>query len=274
LNDAQVRAGLKAEGIDVKDTLFVGGLHDTTTDDVHLYDGDVSASVHREVVAAFREQLDAAGRIARRERAPSLGLGDMPEAKLDDAIRARAADWSEVRPEWGLAGNAAFIVAPRLRTRGVNLGGRSFLHEYTWQDDAGYGVLELIMTAPMVVTHWINMQYHASTVDPLRYGSGNKVLHNVVGGHIGVMEGAGGDLRIGLAWQSVHDGTRERHEPLRLSVFIDAPADAIEGIMAKHAVVRDLVQHGWLFLHRFADDGAVHRRVGNTWSPVDVGTQA
>lgn len=270
LNDEQVRAGLRAEGIDVKDTLFIGGLHDTTTDDVHLYEGDVSVWVHRQSLLAFREQLDAAGRIARRERAPSLGLGDMPEAKLDDAIRARAADWSEVRPEWGLAGNAAFIVAPRARTRGVDLGGRSFLHEYTWQDDAGYGVLELIMTAPMVVTHWINMQYHASTVDPLRYGSGNKVLHNVVGGHIGVMEGAGGDLRIGLAWQSVHDGTRERHEPLRLSVFIDAPADAIDGIMAKHAVVRDLVHNGWLFLHRFADDGAVHRRVGNTWAPVQV----
>jgi uncharacterized protein YbcC (UPF0753/DUF2309 family) len=182
----------------VKDTLFVGGLHDTTTDDVHLYDGDVSVSVHREVVAAFRVQLDAAGRIARRERAPSLGLGDMPEAKLDDAIRARAADWSEVRPEWGLAGNAAFIVAPRLRTRGVNLGGRSFLHEYTWQDDAGYGVLELIMTAPMVVTHWINMQYHASTVDNRRYGSGNNVLHNEVARRLGVFEGNCGDLLIGL----------------------------------------------------------------------------
>lgn len=270
LNDEQVRAGLKAEGIDLKDTLFIGGLHDTTTDDVHLYEGDVSVWVQRKSLLAFREQLDTAGRIARRERAPSLGLGDMPDAKLDDAIRARAADWSEVRPEWGLAGNAAFIVAPRARTRGVNLAGRSFLHEYTWQDDTGYAVLELIMTAPMVVTHWINMQYHASTVDPLRYGSGNKVLHNVVGGHIGVMEGAGGDLRIGLAWQSVHDGTRERHEPLRLSVFIDAPADAIDGIIAKHAVVRDLVNNGWLFLHRFADDGAVHRRVGNTWAPVQV----
>jgi len=37
------------------------------------------------------------------------------------------------------------------------------------------------MTAPMLVTHWINWQYHASTCDPVRLGSGNKLLHNVVG---------------------------------------------------------------------------------------------
>ncbi len=55
-----------------------------------------------------------------------------------------------------------------------------------------------IMTAPMVVTNWINLQYHASTVDPTRYGSGNTMLHNVVGGRIGVFEGNGGDLRIGM----------------------------------------------------------------------------
>ena len=79
------------------------------------------------------------------------------------------------------------------------------------------------MTAPMVVTNWINMQYHASTVDNRRYGSGNKVLHNVVGGRIGVFEGNGGDLRIGLPMQSLHDGHTLRHAPLRLSVFIEAP---------------------------------------------------
>ncbi len=272
LNDADVRAGLVNAGIDVRGTLFLAGLHDTTTDDVTLYDGDVVTTDHLEAIAAFRAQLETAGRAARRERAPTLGLGDTSEAAIDAAIRARAIDWSEVRPEWGLAGNAAFIVAPRTRTRGVDLGGRAFLHDYRWQDDTNFGVLDLIMTAPMVVTHWINMQYHASTVDPLRYGSGNKVLHNVVGGHLGVMEGAGGDLRIGLAWQSVHDGTRERHEPIRLSVFIEAPAEAIDGVLAQHAVVRDLVHNGWLFLHRIADDngGAVYRRLASGWSRVEA----
>lgn len=184
-------------------------------------------------------------------------------------MRRRAADWSEVRPEWGLAGNAAFVVAPRERTRGVDLSGRAFLHEYRWEQDSGFGVLELIMTAPMVVTHWINLQYYASTVDNRRYGSGNKVLHNVVGGRLGVFEGAGGDLRIGLALQSVHDGTDWVHEPLRLSVVIEAPAEAIDGVIAKHALVRDLVVNEWLFLFRIDPaSGTISQRRADGWRTV------
>ena len=100
----------------------------------------------------------------------------------------------------------------------------------------------------MVVTNWINMQYYASVVDNTTYGSGNKVLHNVVGGRLGVFEGNGGDLRIGLPMQSLHDGEHWQHAPLRLSVFIEAPQAAIDSIIAKHAVVRQLVHNQWLHL--------------------------
>ena len=137
-----------------------------------------------------------------------------------------------------------------MRTLGINLQGRSFLHDYQWTQDADNSILELIMTAPMVVAHWINMQYYASTVDNGRYGSGNKVLHNVVGGHIGVFEGNGGDLRIGLPMQSLHDGRQWMHTPLRLSVFIEAPRERIEAVMDRHAVVRQLVENRWLSLFR------------------------
>ena len=128
-----------------------------------------------------------------------------------------------MRPEWGLAGNAAFIVAPRERSRHIDLEGRAFLHDYRFEDDKDHAILEAIMTGPLVVAHWINFQYYASTVDNARYGCGNKVLHNIVGGHLGVFEGNGGDLRIGLSLQSLHDGERWVHAPLRLAVFIEAP---------------------------------------------------
>jgi hypothetical protein len=117
------------------------------------------------------------------------------------------------------------------------------------------------MTAPMVVANWINMQYYGSVVDNRRFGSGNKVLHNVVGGAIGVLEGNSGDLRVGLSMQSLHDGRSWVHEPLRLSVFIEAPEAPIDDIIARHDLVRELVDNGWLHLLRIGEDGAVHRRL-------------
>jgi len=184
-------------------------------------------------------------------------------------VRKRSKDWSQVRPEWGLANNACFIVAPRSRTRGLDLKGRSFLHDYDWVKDDGFGILELIMTAPMVVTNWINMQYNASVTDNLKYGSGNKVLHNVVGGNLGVFEGNGGDLRIGLSLQSVHDGKRWMHQPLRLSVYIDAPQNEISAILERHKTVSDLVNNDWLFLfHWDRVSGDISRYAGGDWLPV------
>ena len=42
LNDPGVRAGLVGQGHRIPhDTWFLGALHDTTTDDVRIFDGDV-----------------------------------------------------------------------------------------------------------------------------------------------------------------------------------------------------------------------------------------
>ena len=184
----------------------------------------------------------------------------------------RANDWAQVRPEWGLANNAALIVAPRERIRHLDLEGRAFLHEYRAADDEGFHVLEQILTAPMVVAHWINAQYYFSTVDPERYGSGNKLLHNVVGGHIGVFEGNGGDLRVGLPLQSLHDGERWRHTPLRLSVFVEAPREAIDRVIGQHAAVRSLVANGWLTLLQIDSAArAIHARRRGRWHRIDAG---
>jgi uncharacterized protein len=252
LNDSEVRESLIRRGLQIPaTTLFVAGLHNTTTDEVRLFDQDTIADSHAEVLQGLLASLKAAGALTRSERAADLGLVAVAEdeARLLRALRQRANHWAETRPEWGLAGNAAFIVAPRARSIGIDLGGRAFLHDYDWRRDRGE-VLELIMTAPMVVAHWINMQYHASMVDPRLYGSGNKVLHNVVGGHLGVFEGNSGDLRIGLPLQSLHDGQRWMHEPLRLSVFIEAPRAMIDAVIRRHAIVRQLVDNGWLHLFR------------------------
>ena len=265
LNDAEVRQGLPARGITIpEDTLFVAGLHDTTTDDVLVYVGDHPSAGHTKDLVDLKRWLAVAGLHARGERALRL-----PRAKGANDIAGRSRNWAEVRPEWGLAGCRAFVAAPRSRTAAQNLGGRAFLHSYDWRADKGFGVLELILTAPVVVASWISLQYYGSTVAPATFGGGNKLLHNVTGG-IGVVEGNGGNLRNGLPWQSVHDGADLAHEPLRLTVIVEAPQKAINDILARHDGVRALFDNRWLHLLALDDAGKVHERYvgGLKWEAV------
>ncbi len=45
------------------------------------------------------------------------------------------------------------------------------------------------------------------------------------------------------------------HDPLRLSVLIEAPREAITDVLAKHAGVRELFDKGWLHLFALDDQG-------------------
>lgn len=264
LNDQTVREMLVARGIRIPaDTLFLGGLYDTTTDTVTLFDDDLETDISAEELGRIRQWLRAAGELARAERAQRL-----PGARADN-VAGRSRDWSQVRPELGLAGCRAFIAAPRARTAGRSLEGQAFLHDYVWSRDERFQTLELILTAPVVVASWISLQYFGSAVAPALFGAGNKLLHNVVGG-MGVVEGNGGNLRAGLPWQSVHDGVDFVHEPLRLTVAIEAPTEAISDILRRHADVRRLFDNGWLHLFALDDQGRMAWRYagGLEWSPT------
>lgn len=270
LNQPHVRQALAETGVEIPEsTWFMAGLHNTTTDEVTLFQKDQAPASHQKDIAKLEEWLAEAASKARLQRAPALNLGRGDKELLAEEITKRAADWSQVRPEWGLAGNAAFIAAPRERTKSLNLEGRAFLHNYRHQHDEGDATLELILTAPVIVASWINLQYYASTVNHTQYGSGNKVTHNVVG-TVGVCQGNGGDLKVGLPFQSVHDGSKWVHEPLRLSVFIEAPREAISMILEKHEQVRELFDNGWLHLFAIEEDGdATHRYLpGQKWVPA------
>ncbi len=253
LNDQMTRESLVGLGITIpKTTYFVPALHDTVTDRVTFFETDRLPASHREDLSRLERDLKKAGEVARQERILrfNMGAGKESSTGLLDLFSEKAKSWSEVRPEWALAGNASFIVAPRSLTRGIDLQGRAFLHDYDWQTDPDFASLELILTGPLVVGHWINMQYYGSVVDNAHFGSGNKVLHNVVGGAVGVLEGNGGDLRTGLALQSLHDGEKFIHEPLRLHVLVAAPADAITRIVGRHTLLTNLVKGGWILLYR------------------------
>lgn len=266
LNDDIVKRGLRKRGIAIpSDTHFVAAMHETTTDNVVLFSEDHHSPAHADDLAWLRATLAETGAETRAERA-----GRLPRAARAEDVAGRANDWSETRAEWGLAGCSAFIAAPRARTAGRDLSGRAFLHNYDWRADDGFGVLELILTAPVVVASWISLQYYGSTTAPQAFGGGNKVLHNVVGG-IGVVEGNGGRLRAGLPLQSIHDGEGFAHEPLRLSVAIEAPREAMSDILSRHPGVAQLFDNGWLTL--FAMDGAGRLAwrylPGGDWKKVD-----
>lgn len=250
VNDPRVRRQLaEVHGITVPDsTAAVPAWHNTTTDAVTIDAADVPAS-HRAKVAELQAHLTAAQTGCLRER-----MAELPGVSGTDAVAAdrRSADWAEPQPEWGLAGNAAFVIGPRSMTKGLNLRGRVFLHSYEPGLDVDGSTLELLLTAPMVVTQWINNQYYFATVDPQRFGAGDKTTHNVVG-DFGVFSGAGGDLRVGLPWQGVYrsqpgEAATLMHEPLRLQVVVYADPDDIVGVLDAHPEVAALVANEWIAL--------------------------
>ena len=260
LNDDDVRKNLISMGYKIAgNTRFIPALHNTTTDDIECFDTQVPEKIKNLLIEAKHQ--------AQKERAKhySKSLPFESDKKRDQRFQHRACDWSQVQPEWGLAGNASFIIGPRERTRGLDLEGQSFLHDYIWQTDKDSSVLETLMTAPMIVTNWINSQYNASVADNKKLGSGNKVLHNALFNNIGVFEGNSGDLRIGLSKQSLHNGESWVHHPQRLSIYIVAPSRKILQIVQKHKMLQDLINNDWLYLFSWESPAVIERLYKDKW---------
>jgi hypothetical protein len=272
-NDPDVQAALRERGFEIPDdTVFLAGQHNTTTDEVDIY-GDVPES-HADDLAQLRADLETAREQATAERADDMG-SDAPNG-VDETGR-RAGDWAETRPEWGLAGNAGFVVGPRGLTSGLDLDGRSFLHSYDWATDPDGDALETILTGPMVVTQWINSQYYFATVDNAVYGSGSKVTHNPVG-NVGVYQGNGGDLMAGLPLQSLMaDDETPYHQPLRLSVVVHAPVERVTEVLAAHDHLTQLLDNDWLSLtvvDPTQDHEAFEYDEALSWTAVSEGIDA
>ena len=179
---------------------------------MHLFDLEDAPPTHRKDVARLFDDLREAARLTSQERCTRPDVGHRPLAQGSRACGRRSADWSQVRPEWGLSGNTTFIVGRRELTKALDLAGRVFLHSYDYREDPTDRWLEVLLTAPQVVAQWINMEHYFSTVDNEVYGSGSKIYHNVVG-RVGIMSGPWSDLRLGLARQTVMNGDMPYHDP-------------------------------------------------------------
>lgn len=241
-NQLDVRKALtETHHIKIPDsTLFIGAEHNTTTDAIELFDAEIPNS-HIQLVEDLKFNLMKAQKTATRDR---LGA----TANSVSIAQKKAYDWGETRPEWGLAKNAGFIIGPRRLTHHLNLDSRCFLHSYDWELDDKGRALEAIMQGPMVVTQWINNHYYFSTVDNHVYGGGTKITHNITG-KFGVVQGNGGDLKMGLPLQSLFaSDTLMYHQPLRLTVMIEAPVTRVSEIIVRNAHLKTLLDNEWIHL--------------------------
>ena len=273
LNSHKVRAALKKQNIHIpQDTFFLAAEHNTTTDAIEFYTHEIPENIATDITS-LKKSVEKAQMVNSYWRATTMGINIKPN-QMDKATAVtalRAVDWAQVRPEWGLARNAAFIVGPRELTKNVDLAGRAFLHSYNWEKDSDGSLLTTIMTAPMVVAQWINAQYLFSTLDNVAFGAGSKTTKNITG-KIGIMQGNASDLMHGLPLQSVFSSDDKRyHQPLRLTVVIYAPQSYIGPIIQQQAILQQLFANGWV--HLICDDPQVKQQFrlqrNLQWSKLD-----
>ncbi len=261
-NNPRVRERIAKLGIEIpSDTHFLAGQMDTTTDAVQLFDLEDVPPTHRADLARLQEDLKEASALTSQERCSRFPdvQQTLEETTAEAHVRRRSVDWSQVRPEWGLSGNTAFLIGRRKLTKGLDLGGRVFLHSYDYREDPSNRLLEVLLTAPQVVAQWINMEHYFSAVDNEVYGSGSKIYHNVVG-RLGIMSGPWSDLRLGLARQTVMNGEMPYHEPMRLLTVIEAPRERIEKLIARHEVLQHYYHNEWVHLVALdPEDGVWYR---------------
>lgn len=257
-NRAEVRVHLQKQGIEIPpDTWFIGGYHDTCSDDVELFDLEALPEMHRADLDRISDSLGRAKARNAQERARRFESCPA-HATPDEALRhveERSEHLAEPRPEYGHCTNAICIVGRRSLTRGLFLDRRAFLASYDACQDPDDQSLAAVLAAVVPVCAGISLEYYFSFVDNDRYGCGTKLPHNVTG-LVGVMDGHASDLRTGLPWQMV-----EIHEPVRILFVIETTPQRLMKVVNASAALRQLVENRWIRVATIdPESGCVHIR--------------
>lgn len=244
-NHPKVRETLRTRGIDIPDYCqFLGGLHDTSRDEVTFFDEDVltpsNQAIHRENQNIFKLALQENS----KERSRRFELMDPKKtaAKIHEEIKLRSVSLFEPRPELNHATNALCIVGRRNLTRNLFLDRRAFLNSYDYRVDPTGKYLFNILKAAAPVCGGINLEYLFSRVDNQKLGAGTKLPHNVMG-LFGVANGIDGDLRPGLPSQMI-----EVHDPIRLLIIVEHFPEVVLQTIKQHSETYEWFINEWVHL--------------------------
>ena len=244
-NDQYVRELLAARGIIIPtSTRFIGGLHDTTRDEIVFFDEDKLTAdqikLHQANQLVFKQALDCNAR-ERSRRFASIDSRQSSQ-KIHEKILVRSVSLFEPRPELNHATNALCIVGRRSMTDGLFLDRRSFMNSYNYLIDPDGSFLFNILKAAAPVCGGINLEYYFSRVDNQKLGAGTKLPHNVMG-LVGVANGIDGDLRPGLPSQMI-----EVHDPLRLMIIVEHFPEVILKTIQRSPETYEWFLNEWVLL--------------------------
>lgn len=229
-NHPLVREELRRRHIDIPEsTQFLGGLHDTTRDEIEFYDEESLSVANRSHHVKNQEVFETALALNAKERSRRFLTtnNQRTPAQVHKDVKRRSISLFEPRPELNHATNALCVVGRRSLTSSLFLDRRAFLNSYDYRVDSSGDYLLGILRAAAPVCGGINLEYFFSRVDNQKLGAGTKLPHNVMG-LVGVANGNDGDLRPGLPSQMI-----EVHDPLRLLLVVEQKPDFVLDVILR-----------------------------------------
>jgi uncharacterized protein len=244
-NHKGVRALLIERGIEIpEETEFVGGLHDTTRDEVIFYDEELLSPANQELHLRNQFYFRKALELNAKERARRFILinSEQTPGKVHKKVKERSLSLFEPRPELNHATNAVCIIGREQLNNRLFLDRRSFLNSYDYRIDPDGKFLAGIINAAAPVCGGINLEYYFSRVDNHNQGAGSKLPHNVMG-LIGVANGFEGDLRTGLPSQMI-----EVHDPVRLLMIVEQYPEVVLDTIKRTPETYEWFVNDWVVL--------------------------
>jgi len=244
-NRKEVRALLVERNIFIPNTTqFIGGLHDTSRDEIAYFDEQVLSEENKVAHQKNSMTMQTALSLNAKERSRRFDSiqSDQKAKQVHKKVKARSISLFEPRPELNHATNTLCIVGQRYLTDSLFLDRRAFMNSYNFAHDKEGIYLEGILNAVAPVCGGINLEYYFSRVDNEKLGAGSKLPHNVMG-LIGVANGIDGDLQTGLPYQMV-----EVHDPLRLMVLVEHYPEVVLATIQRNASTYEWFQNKWVYL--------------------------